>query len=157
MGPLISASQRRRVIGFIERATAAGARVATGGSELKRPGFFVAPTVITDVEQRSEIIQSEVFGPVVTVQSFEDEREAVEMANDSSYGLCASVWTSNAGRSLRVARELDFGTVWINSHLVLASEMPWGGFKESGYGKDMSALALDSYTRVKHVMANLSG
>jgi 1-pyrroline dehydrogenase len=156
MGPLVSAAQRDRVTGFIERATAAGATLATGGSEPDRAGFFVTPTVITGADQNSEIIQSEVFGPVVSVQSFEGEGEGVLMANDSDYGLCASVWTGNAARSLRIARELDYGTVWINAHLALAAEMPWGGFKQSGYGKDMSVLALDHFTRVKHVMARFA-
>lgn len=155
MGPLISAAQRDRVIGFLERASAAGATLETGGAALDRPGFFVTPSVITGADQASELIQAEVFGPVVTVQPFEDETDGLAMANDCDYGLCASVWTRDAGRSLRVARDLDFGTVWINNHLGLASEMPWGGFKQSGFGKDMSVLALESCTRVKHVMANL--
>lgn len=156
MGPLISADQRDRVAGMIERAVAAGADLATGGGSPSGPGFFVEPTVIASAEQRSEIVQDEVFGPVVTVQPFVDEQEAIGMANDSPYGLCASIWTGNGGCSLRLARDLDYGSVWINTHLALASEMPWGGFKRSGYGKDMSVLALEEYTRVKHVMANLA-
>lgn len=156
MGPLISGDQRERVSGMLERAVAAGAGLACGGGVPERPGFFVEPTVVVGAEQSAEIVQSEVFGPVVTVQPFADEEEGLRLANDSPYGLCASVWTGSAGRSLRLARDLDFGSVWINSHLVLASEMPWGGFKQSGYGKDMSVLALEEYTRVKHVMASLA-
>ena len=157
MGPLISAEQRARVLGFVDRAAEDGAELVTGGGGLDRAGYFVTPTVLADPDQRSEIVQREVFGPVVTVQPFDDEAEALAKANDSDFGLCASVWTSNAARSLRLARELDFGTVWINAHLALASEAPWGGFKQSGYGKDMSTLALDSYTRIKHVMASFEG
>jgi aminobutyraldehyde dehydrogenase len=153
MGPLISATQRDRVAGYVTRASDAGARMALGGDNRSGPGFFFSPTILTDVKQDAEIIQREVFGPVITVQSFDDELDALVKANDSEYGLCASVWTGDASRALRVSRALDFGTVWINSHLVLASELPWGGYKQSGYGTDMSALTLDAYTRVKHVMA----
>ena len=157
MGPLISAEQRARVLGFLDRATSDGAQITIGGETLARPGFFLAPTVVTEAGQHAEIIQEEVFGPVVTVQPFADEEQSLAMANDCEYGLCASVWTGSASRSLRLARDLDFGTVWINAHLALASEMPWGGFKQSGYGKDMSILGLESYTRVKHIMARFQG
>lgn len=152
MGPLISEAQRERVLGFVERATG---RVLTGGSVGRGPGYFVEPTVIADVKQTDEIVQREVFGPVVTVQRAGSEAEAVALANDVPYGLASSVWTSDVRKALRIARDLEFGTVWINDHLPMASEMPAGGYKESGYGKDMGVQALEAYTQVKHVMAKL--
>jgi acyl-CoA reductase-like NAD-dependent aldehyde dehydrogenase len=152
MGPLVSEKQLERVAGFVDRARGYGAKVRTGGERLSRDGWFYAPTVITDVEQSSEIIQREVFGPVVTIQSGRDEAEMLAMANDVDYGLSASVWTTNLGRTARLTRDLDFGTVWVNQHLVTATEMPFGGFGSSGYGKDLSAQAIDEYSRFKHVM-----
>ncbi len=157
MGPVISEEQQRRVLGFLERAVDAKATIVTGGETLGDRGFFVKPTIVTDVAQDAEIVQNEVFGPVVTVQRFESDEEAVAMANDVRYGLAASVFSQNVGRAMRVAAKLDFGCVWINEHLYpLASEMPHGGFKESGYGKDMSLYSMEEYTRVKHVVVKLA-
>jgi 1-pyrroline dehydrogenase len=156
MGPVISAEQQERVLGFVERAIAAKATVVTGGGAVGDRGFFVAPTIVTDVEQTSEIVQNEVFGPVVTMQRFASDEEAVAMANDVRYGLAASVFSENVGRAMKVAGRLDFGTVWVNEHLFpLTSEMPHGGFKESGYGKDMSLYSMEEYTRIKHVCVKL--
>ncbi len=158
MGPVISAEQQERVLGFIERATAARATVVTGGGADGERGFFVRPTIVTDVAQDAEIVQNEVFGPVVTVQPFASDDAAIEMANDVRYGLAASVFSENVGRAMKVAAQLDFGTVWVNEHLFpLASEMPHGGFKESGYGKDMSLYSMEEYTRIKHVAVKLAG
>jgi 1-pyrroline dehydrogenase len=153
MGSLIAASHADKVEGMVERARAE-AEVVVGGVRPDRPGAWYEPTLITGPDQGSEIVQDEVFGPVVTVQRFDDEATAVAWANDVRFGLAASVFTKDIGRAMRVAKALQFGTVWINEHFTLVSEMPHGGFKQSGYGKDQSMYAVDDYTVVKHVMIN---
>jgi 1-pyrroline dehydrogenase len=158
MGPVISHEQQDRVLGFLDRAVDGKATIVTGGGTVGDRGFFVKPTVVADVTQKSEIVQKEVFGPVVSVQRFAGDDEAIELANDVPYGLAASVFSGNLGRAMKAAARLDFGTVWINEHLFpLASEMPHGGFKQSGYGKDMSLYSMEEYTRVKHVAVKLAG
>jgi 1-pyrroline dehydrogenase len=157
MGPVISADQQERILGFLERAVDAKATVLTGGGQHGDRGFFVQPTLVADVAQDAEIVQNEVFGPVVTVQSFASDEAAIEMANDIRYGLASSVFSENVGRAMKVAGRLDFGCVWVNEHLFpLTPEMPHGGFKESGYGKDMSAYSMEEYTRIKHVCVKLA-
>jgi len=153
-GPLNSSAQRERVAGFIDRLPD-HASVVAGGSPVDGPGFFYSPTVVSDLEPADEAVNEEIFGPVITVQRFDDEAAALRLANGTRYGLASSVWTTDHARALRVSNALNFGCVWINTHIPLVAEMPHGGFGHSGYGKDLSMYSLEDYTRVKHVMSAL--
>ena len=154
LGPVNNVNQLARVSDLLSRVPS-HAQVMTGGSALDRPGFFFPATVVAGLRQDDELIQKEIFGPVITVQKFSDEAQAVSMANGVEYGLASSVWTANHGTAMRMAKAFDFGCVWINTHIPLVAEMPHGGFKRSGYGKDLSGYGFEDYTRIKHVMTNL--
>ena len=154
LGPVNNENQFARVSGFLER-TPGHASVVVGGGQLGDTGYFIPPTVVADLRQDDEMIQNEIFGPVITVQRFTDDAQALEWANGVQYGLASSVWTSDHGRAMRFTRDLDFGCVWVNTHIPIAAEMPHGGFKSSGYGKDLSVYGFEDYTRLKHVMHNI--
>jgi aminobutyraldehyde dehydrogenase len=154
MGSMISRAHYERVLAALADIRADGLTIAVGGNAMEGPGYFIEPTVVTDVPAGAPVTSTEIFGPVVSVETFSTDDEAITRANETIYGLAASVWTTNAARSLSVPRRLDFGTVWVNSHLVIANEVPWGGFKGSGYGRDLSIYALEDFSRTKHVMYN---
>lgn len=155
MGPLTHVAHSENVLGYFSRAKKNGAKVVAGGNRMNRQGYFIEPTIMTDVDQKSEIVQKEVFGPLITIQKAEDNNQAIEMANDIEYGLGASIYTNNIGFAMEASRQLKFGTVWINDHGAVTAEMPWGGFKQSGYGKERSIYSLEDYTQIKHVMIKL--
>jgi betaine-aldehyde dehydrogenase len=152
--PVNNAAQLEKVLGFISR-TPEHAQIETGGNRQGDRGYFVEPTVISGLQQNDEMIQDEIFGPVMTVQKFTDEAQALQWANGVKYGLSSSVWTRDIGRAMRMANALDFGCVWVNTHIPIVAEMPHGGFKHSGYGKDLSMYGFEDYTRIKHVMVSL--